>query len=140
MYRSIALSLSHFEITNLLLKPLITDHSLISACSVEGTEDYTEYGRRTLLRKFCEILSDYTASGHYFSSHKYEYTPLNSAGQLEQEEEQKKKKKNKKKEVKQWEWELEKEGKGNSREKIIEFLPSHRPSLISILILSSQLL
>jgi len=69
------------------------------------------------------------------------YTPLNSVGQLEQEEEQNKnKKKKKKKEVKQWKWELEKEGKGNSREKIIKFPPSRRLSLISTLILSSQLL
>jgi hypothetical protein len=109
MYRSIALSLSDFEITNLLLKPLITNHSLITPCSVYGTEDYTEDGSRTLLRNFCEFVPDYTASGHYFSSHKY--APLNSVGQLEQEEEQNKKKKKKKKEVKQWEWELEKERK-----------------------------
>ena len=138
LYRSIALSLSEFEITNLLLKPLITDHSLITPCSVQGTEDYTEYGSRTLLRNLCEFVPDYTASGHYFSSHKYR--PLNSVGQLEQEEEQNKKKKKEKKEVKLWEWELEKEGKRNSRENITEFPPSRRLSLISILILSSQLL
>jgi hypothetical protein len=91
-----------------------------------------------LLRNFCEFVPDYTVSGHYLSSHKYR--PLNYVGQLEQEEEQNKKKKKKKKEVKLWEWELEKEGKGNSRENVIEFPPSRLLSLISILILSSQLL
>jgi len=46
----------------------------------------------------------------------------------------------KKKEMNQWEWKPEKERKGKSREKIIEFPPSHRLSLISVLILSSQVL